>query len=165
MTEEELVKLEEAYAPHAPPGVVGELIDEVRASWAAIQDLRQDSEAYRRAIVDAVRILYHAMHDPSRREFSWRVLGKQVADLALTDDEFQRAWEGDPMPLGVVYDAADSGASYECLDAETGERLRYVKRACPERGWYEAFDTDPNGELLIPPVLRRHWRRIRVVVR
>ncbi len=134
------------------------LCDEVRACWAAINDLRQDSTAYRRAIVDVVRLLGGIIGNVVLNKDDWVV---RIADLALTEDEFRRVWEGEPAPLGVVYDV-DEGTGGDCLDAETGEHIRYVKRANPEAGWYEAFDTDERGTLVMPLTLRRHWRNIRV---
>ncbi len=156
MTEAELRELEDDPGTRGNPvtDTIIRLCTEVRACWAAIHDLRQDSTAYRRAIVDAVRLIaatgicntLSMDHDTAA----------VVADLALTEDEFHRVWEGEPVPLGVVYDAKE-GFFGDCFDAETGEHLHDVVRACPEQGWYETRTAEGRGL-----ITRRHWRKVRV---
>lgn len=143
------------------------LAKEVLACWNAIADMRQDKDAYRRAIADVVRVLrgYNdaliAQDRGAVAELSAvQILANRIGDLGLTKDEFSLVWNGEASVRGVILDA-NNGACGKVYDADTGAEIHAVKRLCVEQGWVEAFDTDEKGNVSKPPTIRRHWRNIR----
>lgn len=135
------------------------LVDEVRASWNAIIDLRQDSDAYRRAIADAVRIVADNMD-----AYVYIGLAKLIGDLALTKQEFNHVWAGEASPRGRIYDM-DVDSNFpggRFIDEDTGEEFMLpAKRWCAEQGWIEVVEQDASGNYVRPLTIKRVWRRFR----
>ncbi len=167
MTEAELSHLESMYGGEQyKNSTIRLLCQEVRAAWSAINDMRQDSDAYRRAIADAVRMIRRCREDPTI-PMEWQAVGERIASLALTRDCFDASWNGEPTPLAVIYDIdmGDGRSGGRFVDLDTGEEFTApIKRWCPDGGWYEELYPWPleSGN---PPKIRRVWRRFRYEVK
>ncbi len=162
ITPETLTRLEHDFEEKGPLSVreVYSLFAEIRACWAALHDMRQDSKHYQRGIIDSIRRIWIAGEKPGQH-WAAEAYARAVGELALTEEEVIVAWAGEPSPLAIIYDVkrGDHKLGGTFIDTDTGKVFSApITRWCPDGGWYEEHYPWPPTVLT---KIRRVWRNFR----